>query len=67
MVVKDSVFFIVNKSYLIANLSFFREERLYIFPNTFIVTDPSWIKTFTIFFPLFLVKFAAVFLLFLKF
>ena len=67
MVVKDSVFFIVNKSYLIANLSFFREKRLNIFPKTFIVTDPSWIKTFEIFFPLFFVKPAAVILLFFNF
>ena len=60
MVVKDIVFFIVNKSYLIANLFFFREKK------PFIVTDRSWIKTFEIFFPLFLVK-TAVILLFFKF
>ena len=67
MVVKDSFFFIVSKSYLIANPSFFREKRFNIFPKTFIVTDPSWIKFFEIFFPLFFVKPAAVILLFLKF
>ena len=41
MVFKDSVFILVSKSYLIANLSSFREKRLYIFPKTFIVNDPS--------------------------
>ena len=56
MVFKNSVFFIVSKSYLIANLMIFREKRLHIFPNTFIVIDPSWIKTFEIFFPLFFQK-----------
>ena len=64
MVVKDSVFFIVTKSHLVVNLSFFREKRLNIFPKMFIVTDPSWIKTFEIFFRLFFVKSAAVILLF---
>ena len=64
MVVKDSVFFIVNKSYLIANISFYREKRLNIFPKTFIVTDPSWIKTLEIFFLSFFVKPAAIILLF---
>ena len=68
MVVNDVVFFIVNKSCLTANLSFFREKRLYIFPKTFVVTDLSWIKTFEIFLPLFFfVKSAAVIFLFLKF
>ena len=67
MVVKDSVFFIVNKSYLIANLSFFREKRLYIFPKTFIVTDPSWIKTFEIFFLIFFVNSGGLICLFFKF
>ena len=50
MIIKDSVFFIDSKSYLIADLLFFREKRLYIFSKTFIVTDPSWIKTFEMFF-----------------
>ena len=66
MVFKDSVFVIANKSYLIANLTFFREKRLYIFPKAFIVTDNFWIKTFEIFFPLFFVK-SAVIILFFKF
>ena len=67
MVVKDSVFFIVKKSYRIDNLSFFREKRLYIFPKTFIFTDPSWIKSFKTFFPLFFLKSSAVTILFFKF
>ena len=67
MVVKDSVFLIVNERYLIANLLLFREKWLDIFPKTFIVTDPSWIKTFEIFFPLFFVKSAAVILLFFNY
>ena len=67
MVVKDSVFFIVNERYLIANLLLFREKWLDIFPKTLIVTDPSWIKIFEIFFPLFFVKPSAVILLFFNF
>ena len=67
MVVKDSVFLIVNERYLIANLLLFREKWLNIFPKTFIVTDPSWIKTFEIFFRLFFVKSAAVILLFFNY
>ena len=34
--------------YLTTNLTFFKEKRLYIFPKTFIVTGPSWIKSFEI-------------------
>ena len=67
MGVKNSVFFVVNKSYLIANLLFLREKMLNIFPKSFIVTDPSWIKTFETLFLLFFVKLAAVILLFLNF
>ena len=67
MGVKNSVFFVVNKSYLIANLLFLREKMLNIFPKSFIVTDPSWIKTFETLFLLFFVKPAAVILLFLNF
>ena len=67
MIFKDSVFFVDNKSYLIANLTFFREKSLYIFPKTFIVTDTSWIETSEMFFPLFFVKSAAVILVVFKF
>ena len=67
MFFKYSVFFTVNKSYLIANLSFFREKKLYIFPKTFIVTDPSWIKTFEIFFLIFFVNSGELICLFFKF
>ena len=46
--------------------SFFREIRLNIFPKTFIVTDPSWIKTSEKNFPHFFVKSAAVILFLFK-
>ena len=37
----------------IANLSFCREKRMHIFPKTLFVIDPTWIKSFETFSPLF--------------
>ena len=37
----------------IANLSFYRGKRMYIFPKTLFVIDPTWIKSFETFSPLF--------------
>ena len=37
----------------IANLSFYRGKRMHIFPKTLFVIDPTWIKSFETFSPLF--------------
>ena len=66
-VVNDSVFFIVNKSYLITNFSFFREKRLHIFPLNFYCHWSFLDWDFENNFPLFFVQSPAVIFLFFKF
>ena len=52
MVFKDIINdFIVSKSYLIDNLSFFRKKRSHVIPKTFVVSDPTSVKILEYFLP----------------